>query len=249
MLKTVLRFAKPYKRALSGGYRGLRRSVHEASPGWARRRLGRAWDYFDLIFVDHHIFRFIYANEHKVAPLVWRASQPAPYQIRRFKRLGVRTVLNLRGERNCGSYRLEARACRANGLKLVDFPMRSRGVPDEQSLRELDVLLREIEYPVVIHCKSGSDRAGLMSALYLIMKENRPPEEALRQLSLRYGHFKQADTGILDHFLEQYIEHNRRSPTPFMEWVNTAYDRKSVRDSFRPKGWANALVNAVLRRE
>ncbi|GEM_PF-47713 len=249
VIKTVLRYAKPYKRALSGGYRNLRGGIADASPGWAQRRLGRGLDYFDLIFIDHHIFRFIYSNRHKVAPGVWRASQPAPFQIRGFARKGVRTIINLRGERDCGSYRLEAHACRRNGIKLVDFPMRSRGVPDEQMLRELDVLLRDIEYPVLLHCKSGADRVGLMSALYLILRENRSPEEAIQQLSIKYGHFRQADTGVLDHFLESYIEYNKATPISFMDWVNTVYDRKQVKSTFAPKSWANTVVNSILGRE
>ncbi len=249
MIKAVLRYAKPYKRALSGGYRTLRSGIDEAAPGWARKRLGRGLDYFDLIFVDHHIFRFLYSNRHKVAPGVWRASQPAPFQIRQFAKRGVRTIVNLRGERNCGSYRLEANACRRNGIKLINFPMRSRGAPDIQTVQQLEAMLQKIDYPVVFHCKSGADRVGLASALYLILHENCSPEEAMKQLSMRYGHFKQADTGILDHFLESYTEYNKVTPMPFMDWINTVYDRKQVRKSFASTSWANTVVNTILRRE
>jgi protein tyrosine/serine phosphatase len=244
-----MKFAKPYKRAISGGYRGLRKDLHENSPSWARRRLGRTLDYFDLIFVDHHIFRFLYSNQHKVSEGVWRSSQPAPYQVRQYARQGVKTIINLRGERNCGSYRLEARACRMNGIRLIDIPLKSRGLPDAETLQSLSDLLNEVEYPVLFHCKSGADRVGLMSALYLILRENRPPEEAAKQLSLRYGHFKQADTGILDHFLESYIEQNKRTPIGFLEWARTSLDRKHLKNTFKTRPWANGLVNTILRRE
>jgi protein tyrosine/serine phosphatase len=38
---------------------------------------------------------------------------------------------------------------------------------------------------MLIHRKSGADRAGLMSALYLDLKEGVPMAQAKRQLSLR----------------------------------------------------------------
>ena len=35
-----------------------------------------------------------------------------------------------------------------------------------------------------MHCKSGADRAGLASALWLLHVERRPVAEAMKQLSL-----------------------------------------------------------------
>ena len=32
-------------------------------------------------------------------------------------------------------------------------------------------MFETIEYPAVMHCKSGADRAGIMAALYLILKK------------------------------------------------------------------------------
>lgn len=248
-MRVLNRYSKSTRRAISGGYRGVRRAIAQATPSWAQKKLGRTLDYFDLVMVDHHIFRFIYANRHKVAPGVWRSSQPAPYQIRAFKRRGIQTVINLRGARDCGSYRLEHAACRRNGIDFIDFPMYSRGAPNPQAIRAAAELFHKIRYPVVMHCKSGADRAGLMSALYLILKEGRPVEEALSQLSIRYGHFKDADTGILDFFLQSYIDYNRHTPIGFMDWVNTVYDARKLKDAFRARSHANLIVNRLLKRE
>lgn len=212
--------------------------------------MGPVFEYFDLYLVDHGIFRILYSNSHRVADGVWRSSQPAPYQVGRFARRGVRTVINLRGERDCGSYRLELEACQRHGLKLIDFAMlRSRAAPDKELLLRLKELFDQVEYPVLIHCKSGADRAGIVSSLYLFFKEGRPIEEAVRHLSLRYGHVKQADTGVLDYFFERYIEHNRKAPTPFFEWIDTAYDPVELKQTFRARSWANLVVNRLAARE
>ena len=55
---------------------------------------------------------------------------------------------------------------------------------------------------MVMHCKSGADRAGLMSALYLILNQNVSVDKAKNQLSFKYLHLKHAKTGILDAFLK-----------------------------------------------
>ena len=43
---------------------------------------------------------------------------------------------------------------------------------------------------MVMHCKSGADRAGLMSALYLILNQDVSVDKAKNQLSLKYLHFE-----------------------------------------------------------
>ena len=55
--------------------------------------------------------------------------------------------------------------------------------------------LAKLEYPVLVHCKSGADRAGLFAALFLILREGATVAEAREELSPRYGHFRHAKTG------------------------------------------------------
>jgi protein tyrosine/serine phosphatase len=202
-----------------------------------------------MLVVDHGIFRFMYANSHRLSDKAWRSAQPAPHQLRRFAKAGIRTIVNLRGERECGSFYLERQACERLGMKLVNFQVRSRAAPTRAEIRAARELFDRIEYPMLMHCKSGADRAGLMSALYRFTKEGVPIEKARAELSLRYGHIRQADTGILDHFFDSYIEYNRRRSMPFFDWVDNVYDADELKRSFHAKGWANRLVNDVLRRE
>jgi protein tyrosine/serine phosphatase len=104
---------------------------------------------------------------------------------------------------------------------------------------------------MILHCKSGADRAGLMSVLYMIFKEGRPVAEAKRQLSLKFGHIRQADTGVLDHFFDSYLAHSSNEPIGFLDWVEQHYDPKAVGRGFREKtsSWANLLVNRIIKRE
>ena len=249
MIKYTKRLTRPYVRAVQGGYRSMRRSISDRSPPWLRRSLDPMLDYVDLIFVDHGIFRMAYANRHRLSADAWRSSQPAPHDIRALARRGVKTILNLRGDRDCGSYRLEAQACRKYGIRLVDFSVKSRQAPAKRVFHDAKTLFDSIEYPMMLHCKSGADRAGLMSVLYMILKENVPVEQARRQLSLRFGHIRQADTGVLDFVFDSYLAHNRRVPIAFLDWIDAHYDDKAMSKNFKAKTWANLMVNGALRRE
>lgn len=227
----------------------MRLAIVDKSPDWLRRSLGMPAIYFDMLFVDHGIFRLVYVNQHRLGARAWRSAQPAPHNIRALAHRGVRTIINLRGPRVCGSYWLERKACERYGINLVDFQIRSRAAPTREELHKAKELFAKIEYPMLLHCKSGADRAGLMSVLYRFLVEGVPLEQAKQELSWRYGHIRQADTGILDAFFEQYLADNARRPMPFFEWVETVYDPEALRASFKSKGWANRLTNGVLRRE
>jgi protein tyrosine phosphatase (PTP) superfamily phosphohydrolase (DUF442 family) len=242
-------FAKQARRAIKRVTMGWRQSLAERAPDWMRNTLGPTASYLDMLFVDHGVFRMIYANRHRIGAQAWRSAQPAPHQIRRLARQGLKTIVNLRGERLCGSYWLEQEACRRYGIELVNFQVRSRAAPSRLEIKAARELFERIEYPMLMHCKSGADRAGLMSVLFRFIREGVPIAEARRELSLRYGHIRQADTGILDHFFDSYLEHDRNRPIPFFEWVDTVYDPDELKRSFHAKGWANRLVNDVLRRE
>lgn len=220
--------------------------------GW-RNDLGTPWArtraYLDMLFVDHGVFRTLWKSLHPLSPKMWRSNQPGPLQIAKLKRMGIKTIVNLRGARSSGTYALEAEAARKAGITLVNFGVGSREAPRAELIHAAKDLFDTIEYPALMHCKSGADRVGLMSVLYLVLHEGRPVEEALRQLSLRYGHIRQGKTGILDHFFEAYLISNANQKIAFLDWVDQAYDREACKASFMSTWWANVLVDKLLRRE
>jgi len=210
---------------------------------------GRARAWINMLLVDHGVFRLAYLNKHRVSDRLWRSAQPAPHQLARLKAQGVRTVVNLRGGREHGSWQLQKDACDRLGLALIDFVVRSRGAPDRDTILKAKTFFDSIEYPAVLHCKSGADRAGFVAALFLVVHEGRPVSEALRQLSLRFGHFRFAKTGILDAFFERYLVEGEAKGIPFLTWVETIYDPVSLERDFRPRFWSDLAVDRIMRRE
>ncbi len=212
-------------------------------------RATRSMGFLEHLFVDHAVFRYIYLNLHQIAPGMERAAQPSPRHIAEASARGVKTILNLRGERDCASYLMEKEACERHGIALVNFVLTSRAAPSAEQILDFDQTLNTIEYPALMHCKSGADRAGIGSALYLLLREDRPVEEALGQLSLRYGHIRQAKTGVLDAVIKAYQRDFSQENLDFRTWVRERYDPDAVTRSFQSSRWATFFTDRVLERE
>ena len=87
-----------------------------------------------------------------------------------------------------------------------------------------------------------------MSAVYLLTMKNAPVDDALKMLSLKYLHVKQAKTGLLDAFVEAYRPAQARG-VDFITWATTELKPAELKANFMAKGWAVRLVDSILRRE
>ncbi len=199
----------------------------------ARRQ---AWWHFHLS--DHGILRGLWTNLDQIAPGVWRSNQPSPGRLRRYKRMGIKTVLNLRGEDVFSFYLFEKETCEALGLELIDLKIYARALVDRAQFMRLFAIFDRIEKPFVMHCKSGADRAGLVAALWLLDQEGASIAEARKMLSLRYAHLKNTKTGLMDHLLDVYETDTAEAPMPVRDWFATRYEPQAITASFHAKmGW------------
>lgn len=234
-------------RGRTPGARARRRARQER---WRRpldspRDRWQAWA--SLLLADHGVLRLAYRNRHRVSARAWRSAQPAPFDIAWARRTGVRTVLSLRGD-GFGGDLLEREACARHGIAFVRLVLLSRSAPARETLRTAIEILPQLQTPVLMHCKSGADRAGLGAALWLIIVEGRSAAQARRQLSLRFGHIAQAKTGILDAFLDAWARTGEAAGLGFAEWVERVYDPAELTTRFRTNRAGDALL-AVLDRE
>lgn len=211
---------------------------------------GRKRAFYELTWADHGFLRKRFQNLHQISPEMWRANQPGPKQVAEHASArGIRTIINLRGTSTKGYYLLEKEACEANNVTLVDFQVFSRDTPTREAIIGARDLFNTIEYPALMHCKSGADRAGIMAVLYKLLREEVPFEEAAEQLSFKYLHVKQGKTGMLDAFLDAYRQFNTKTPKPFLDWVTSDYDRLAVKAAFLETFEAKLKLDRLLRRE
>lgn len=210
---------------------------------------GRALAWIDALFVDHAVFRLVWSNLAPVIPgKVYRCNHPTPGRLVRLtRRLGLTTVINLRGRTGNGSDALSREAAGRIGLDFVDMALESRGAPQRDRILRLHDIYRSLRGPALLHCKSGADRAGLAAGL-IVLFDGGSAEAALRQLSLRFGHIRQARTGILDAFFLRW-QREGEGRKPFLDWVREDYNEAELRQDFHANGLASFLNDWVLAHE
>jgi len=210
---------------------------------------GRALAWVDSLFVDHAVFRLIWSNLTPVAPgILYRCNHPTPARLRAMQRvLGIRSVINLRGQTQSGSDALSRDAARRLGLEFHDIPFESRGAPRVDRVLRLHGIFQTMAMPAIMHCKSGADRAGIASALWILM-QGGSTEEALRHLSWRFGHVKQSRTGVLDAFVLRF-QRDAEGRKAFLDWLRDDYDRDALQRDFRANGLASFVNDWVLAHE
>ncbi|MHA7878150.1 MAG: protein tyrosine phosphatase family protein [Saccharospirillum sp.] len=217
-------------------------------PGKLHRFWPRLAAWADLLVVDLGLLRLPVNRPVEVVPGIWRSNQPTPWRLKALARKGFKSVLNLRGEGHSGAYHLEKYWCERLGLELHSIKLSSRRPPTLAQYEAVTQVLSTAPRPLLLHCKSGADRAGLVAAVAAI-QSGVPTPQAKQQLSLRYLHIKQASTGMMDHFIEAYETSERREPLSLDDWMHRLYDREAVQQSFKTKGPGRWFVDRLLKRE
>lgn len=211
--------------------------------------IGRKAAWRDSLFVDHAVFRLVWTNFAPVIPgRLYRSNHPTPRQLAlASRRLGLTTLVNLRGRRFCGSDALSRDAAHRLGLRHVDMAFESRGAPHRDRILRFHDIYRSLDGPALMHCKSGADRAGLASGLAILF-DGGTTTAALKQLSWRFGHWKSARTGILDAFFHRYAA-EAEGRLPFLDWVSDEYDEAALKRDFVANGLSSFVTDRILHRE
>ncbi len=210
---------------------------------------GRRNAWVDALFIDHAIFRLLWTNFAAVEPgRLYRSNHPTPRNLAAFtRRVGLRALINLRGQARNGSDALSRDTAARLGLEFYDMAMDSRGAPQKDRIFRLAEIYRNMRAPALIHCKSGADRAGLAAGLYVLI-QGGTAAQAMAQLSWRFGHIKQSKTGILDSFILSYARDGEGKKS-FLDWVREDYDEARLRTEHKGGKLAGFLNDVVLRRE
>lgn len=212
--------------------------------------LGRAKAYADYLWNDHAYLRLGFSNAHWISEELVRTNQPWPHQLAAWRARGIQTVINLRGGFDASFHALEKDACRRLGLEMVDFTITSREAPSRDRVLGAKRLFETIAYPALMHCKSGADRAGIMSVLYMHFRKGKTIGEAMDQLHLRYLHVRQGKTGVLDYTFERYLQEGEPAGMSFLEWVESPmYDPAGMKAAFRAQMLGSLITERLLRRE
>lgn len=139
-------------------------------------------------------------NLHQVNQQLYRGGQPKAGGLQKLKALGVKTIVNLRGEDDHS--RAENEEARSLGLRYYGISLPGFSKPrDEEVQRILDIINDPENQPVFVHCRRGADRTGTIIACYRISHEGWSAEQAKNE-ARRYG-LSWTEFGM-SHYIDDY---------------------------------------------
>jgi tyrosine-protein phosphatase SIW14 len=119
-------------------------------------------------------------NFKQVGDHVYRGAQPTAEGFDSLAKLGVRTVVDLRGGRD--HERSEQGMVEHAGMRYVHVPLSGYTAPsDQQTAKLLALLDDDAGWPVFVHCKRGADRTGTVIACYRIAHDHWANQKALEE--------------------------------------------------------------------
>lgn len=148
-------------------------------------------------------------NFHKVSDKLYRGGQPAKGGIIKLSELGIKTIINLRGEDE--NTRAEQKEAEQAGLRYFSVAMPGLSRPtDEQIARVMAIIDAPENGPVFVHCKRGADRTGTIIAIYRISHEDWTDEHAISEAKRRGMSFVQF--GMKDYISDYYRLRKKNQP-------------------------------------
>ena len=115
------------------------------------------------------------SNFYKIDEGVYRCSQPDARAFAELEGMGIKEVLNLRNFHN-------DRALAGNTNLTLHLVRMNAGDSDWNKLVEALKIIKNRKGPIVIHCWHGSDRTGIVCALYRLIFQGWTKEAAIDEL-------------------------------------------------------------------
>jgi tyrosine-protein phosphatase SIW14 len=118
------------------------------------------------------------SNFAKVSSALYRGAQPSEQGFEELKRMGVKTIVNLRWLHS------DDDEIEGLGFQHAHIPSKAWHPSDEQIARFLAIVSEPANQPVFVHCQHGADRTGAAVAAYRIVYEGWKPEDAEGELKV-----------------------------------------------------------------
>ena len=127
-------------------------------------------------------------NLYQMSPTLYRSALPDDAANPLLDALHIRTVINFLSES-------DDRWLKTSAIQQVQLPYRTNHVDDADVMAALRAIqTAQAQGPVLMHCKHGVDRTGLIAAMYRVVVQDWSKEDALEEMTQGgYGenaHFK-----------------------------------------------------------
>lgn len=152
---------------------------------------------FFLLFVCYAYYTSVYRiskNFYEVDPgKFYRSAQLSPDELKEvIAQYGIKTIISLRGAPTGFSWmKEEVEIAQKNNINFVDLGFTIHYFPTNNHMKRFAETLKTAERPILVHCRTGSDRTGEASAIYAVEFMGKSKEQAIdEQLSFKYWHVR-----------------------------------------------------------
>ena len=116
-------------------------------------------------------------NLHKVSDDLYRGAQPKEEGILELKKMGVKTIINLRSNHS------DRDIMKNSDISYKNIPMTAADPKIEDVITFLSIIKDSNNTPVFVHCRYGADRTGMMCAIYRIYVQGWKKENAIDEMT------------------------------------------------------------------
>lgn len=118
-------------------------------------------------------------NFGKVNDHIYRGGQPEGDNYRQLAALGIKTIVDLRGDAERGA----KASAQAAGLRYINLPMAPKHYPQSDAAqRFLDIVNDPANGIVYVHCAGGKHRTGAMIAVYRMSVDGWNIDRAFQEM-------------------------------------------------------------------
>ena len=120
-------------------------------------------------------------NAGKINDSLFRGAQPQAEGFEQLKKLGITTIVDLRGE-DPDKIKWERQQAESAGIHFVNIPVSGWSPPTNDQVAEFLSLFKNKNEKIFVHCRFGDDRTGVFVATYRMTHDHWPPQQAIKEM-------------------------------------------------------------------
>ena len=120
-------------------------------------------------------------NAGRINDSLFRGAQPLSQGITELKKLGITTIVDLRGE-DPDKIKWEQQQAESVGMHFVNIPVSGWSAPTNDQVAQFLSLFKNHNDKIFVHCRFGDDRTGVFVAAYRMAHDHWLPHQAIKEM-------------------------------------------------------------------
>ena len=148
------------------------------------------------------------ANCYMIEPGLYRSAQPTRQGIENLEKMGVVNLLSLR------TTATDNQLASSTMMACHSVPLNYMKLNEQVVLEAVRIMNSPRNRPLLVHCRHGSDRTGLVCALYRVLVQGWSKDEAIEEMVLGEYGFHAYFTNIVSFIRNLDVEKARQQIKP-----------------------------------